>query len=430
MCFPLNHPFNLMSFRAGASISEAPLHCEIQRELPWGRSILQHDMAWNLKDLWFWVFTCFCSDQCFWEDGWLCIVMDYCEGGDLAGKIKSARQEMWGNLFIFCEFFGRWTCMPGHLRRSFRRIRLYDGLLRPQQLWCSECFWKFGTVMARPSLPSNTSMIFTSFIEIWSLEISSCPKVVQNSAYSARHSAFWDSWILLGRGNIKMGDFGIAKAMGEICGAMRWPTYFSWQNPFYCSSMFIMSLKVIAGARMHSCLCTNSNWHVSSLRVRVISWITSRRVVICPSSADIFLQIFLRKPANQAILPLARDLSRLGRNLFFFYQLWPLTSGPWCVRQKLCLELWYLEYGLHPLWDVCQDKIVSWKYEKCSTHPYFCVIQILQGSLLNFFFEHLDPKSMSILDVYFCIFFSYVAWLGKCPSMLQIWRLAEWWSRM
>ena len=25
------------------------------------------------------------------QDGWLCIVMDYCEGGDLAGKIKSAR---------------------------------------------------------------------------------------------------------------------------------------------------------------------------------------------------------------------------------------------------------------------------------------------------------------------------------------------------
>ncbi|CAJ1453548.1 unnamed protein product [Effrenium voratum] len=30
--------------------------------------------------------------ESFHEDGWLCIVMDYCEGGDLAGKIKSARQ--------------------------------------------------------------------------------------------------------------------------------------------------------------------------------------------------------------------------------------------------------------------------------------------------------------------------------------------------
>eukprot|EP00913_Durusdinium_trenchii_P020084 g18873.t1 len=29
--------------------------------------------------------------ESFHEDGWLCIVMDYCEGGDLAGKIKSAR---------------------------------------------------------------------------------------------------------------------------------------------------------------------------------------------------------------------------------------------------------------------------------------------------------------------------------------------------
>lgn len=30
--------------------------------------------------------------ESFHEDGWLCIVMDYCEGGDLADKIKKARQ--------------------------------------------------------------------------------------------------------------------------------------------------------------------------------------------------------------------------------------------------------------------------------------------------------------------------------------------------
>jgi len=30
--------------------------------------------------------------ESFNEDGWLCIVMDYCEGGDLSGRIKSARQ--------------------------------------------------------------------------------------------------------------------------------------------------------------------------------------------------------------------------------------------------------------------------------------------------------------------------------------------------
>merc|ERR1719310_769059 len=30
--------------------------------------------------------------ESFHEDGWLCIVMDYCEGGDLADKIKKMRQ--------------------------------------------------------------------------------------------------------------------------------------------------------------------------------------------------------------------------------------------------------------------------------------------------------------------------------------------------
>lgn len=30
--------------------------------------------------------------ESFNEDGWLCIVMDYCEGGDLSGRIKNARQ--------------------------------------------------------------------------------------------------------------------------------------------------------------------------------------------------------------------------------------------------------------------------------------------------------------------------------------------------
>merc|ERR1719408_896455 len=29
----------------------------------------------------------------FLDDGWICIAMDYCEGGDLADKIKRARQE-------------------------------------------------------------------------------------------------------------------------------------------------------------------------------------------------------------------------------------------------------------------------------------------------------------------------------------------------
>merc|ERR1719384_230497 len=33
----------------------------------------------------------------FLEDGWLCIVMDYCEGGDLSDKIKKMRQS--GKLF-------------------------------------------------------------------------------------------------------------------------------------------------------------------------------------------------------------------------------------------------------------------------------------------------------------------------------------------
>eukprot|EP00931_Biecheleriopsis_adriatica_P099241 TRINITY_DN7362_c0_g1_i1.p1 TRINITY_DN7362_c0_g1~~TRINITY_DN7362_c0_g1_i1.p1 ORF type:complete len:472 (+),score=114.08 TRINITY_DN7362_c0_g1_i1:68-1417(+) len=35
--------------------------------------------------------------ESFHEDGWLCIVMDYCEGGDLSDKIKRARQA--GKLF-------------------------------------------------------------------------------------------------------------------------------------------------------------------------------------------------------------------------------------------------------------------------------------------------------------------------------------------
>merc|ERR1712151_912382 len=30
--------------------------------------------------------------ESFHEDGWLCIVMDYCEGGDLSEKIKKTRQ--------------------------------------------------------------------------------------------------------------------------------------------------------------------------------------------------------------------------------------------------------------------------------------------------------------------------------------------------
>merc|ERR1719324_2232802 len=30
--------------------------------------------------------------ESFHEDGWLCIVMDFCEGGDLSDKIKKMRQ--------------------------------------------------------------------------------------------------------------------------------------------------------------------------------------------------------------------------------------------------------------------------------------------------------------------------------------------------
>ena len=116
---------------------------------------------------------------------------------------------------------------------------------------------------------------------------------------------------------------------------------------------------------MHSCLCTNSNWHASNLRVQVISWITSWRVVICCQT--------LRKPAWGHTTSRQRFV-KVGKSMFFFF----LTScdhfqGAWCVRQKLCLELWYLEYGLHPLWDVCQDFCVMkvFNVPLIHTHPDF-----------------------------------------------------------
>ncbi len=156
-------------------------------------SILQHDMAWHLT--------------CFHMFLWVLVTDPINISERMAGYVSSwttvrvatwlAKSRMQGRrcegVYIFGGIVGGRIFVSGRLRRSFRRIRLYDGLLRPPRLWCLECFW-FGTV-ARPSLPSNTSMIFTSFIEIWSLEISSCPKVVW---YSARHSlAFWDSRILI-----------------------------------------------------------------------------------------------------------------------------------------------------------------------------------------------------------------------------------------
>ena len=65
----------------------------------------KHFAAWHglTPDMFSHVFVGFGhrSNQYFREDGWLCIVMDYCEGGDLAGKIKNARQKMWGSLYFW-----------------------------------------------------------------------------------------------------------------------------------------------------------------------------------------------------------------------------------------------------------------------------------------------------------------------------------------
>ena len=101
----------------------------------------------------------------------------------------------------------------------------------------------------------------------------------------------------------------------------------------------------------------------------------------------------------EAILPLARDLSRLGKVCFL-----PAVTtfkGPdvWGKNYAWSSDIWSMGCILY---EMCARTFVSWK---SSMFHSSILIQILQRILSNFFFEHLDLKSMSILDDFASFFF-------------------------
>merc|ERR1719215_381420 len=61
--------------------------------------------------------------ESFHEDGWLCIAMDYCEGGDLSERIKKNRQS--GKYFPQDQILRWFTCRhrDGHSEASVGKLR-------------------------------------------------------------------------------------------------------------------------------------------------------------------------------------------------------------------------------------------------------------------------------------------------------------------
>lgn len=200
--------------------------------------------------------------------------------------------------------------------------------------------------------------------------------------------------------------------------------------------MFIMSLQVIAGARMHSCLCTNSNWHA---RVRVISWITSRRVVFLffvqalQTSFSYLFADFSAKISKPGHTTSRQRFVKVGKTSVFLTSCDHLHQGPdgpdvWGKNYAWSSDIWSMGCILY---EMCaRTKLCHESMKNVPLIHALCNFPDFATHSFELLFWTFRPK----INVHPWCLFLHIFFLccvaGKCPSMLQIWRLAEWWSRM